>query len=142
MKFPAHPRSTGSRFRLLYLGTDLELIAAIRQMLTEPDCRLLACSDRESAILFLRSEIPYDLLLIDLEWRGKEGLKLAQVTHSLRHRKRMPIILVTTRKLSRDMKTLARKAGVNECVTKTPDIGAVSEAIKRVMVMSDERAGN
>jgi len=136
------PRSTGSKFRLLYLGTDLELMAAMRQVLSKLYCRLVACSDRESAILFLRSEIPYDLLLIDLEWRGKEGLKLAQLAHSLRHRKRMPIILVTTRKLSSHMKTSARKAGVNECVTKTPDIGAVSEAIKRVMVMSDERAGN
>ena len=142
MQVPARPRSTELKVRLLYLGTDLELMAAMRQVLTEPDCRLLACSDRESAILFLRSEIPYDLLLIDHEWRGKEGLKLSQLAHSLGHRKRMPIILVTTRKLSSDMKTLARKAAVNECVTKTPDIGAVSEAIKRVMVMSDERAGN
>jgi CheY-like chemotaxis protein len=142
MQAPTRPRSTGSSFRLLYLGTDLELMAAMRQVLTELDCLLVACSDRESAILFLRSEIPYDLLLIDLEWRGKEGLKLARLAHSLRHRKRMPIILVTTRKLSSDMKTLARKAGVNECVTKTPDLGALSEAIKRVMVMSDERAGN
>jgi DNA-binding response OmpR family regulator len=142
MQAPTRPRSTGSKFRLLYLGTDLELMAAMRQVLTEPDYRLVASSDRESAILFLRSEIPYDLLLIDLEWRGKEGLKLARLAHSLRHRKRMPIILVTTRKLSSHMKTLARKAAVNKCVTKTPDMGALSEAIKRVMVMSDERAGN
>ncbi len=125
------PRSTESKFRLLYLGTDLELMAAVRQALTEPDYRLVACSDRESAILFLRSEIPYDLLLIDLEWRGKEGLKLARLAHSLRHRKRMPIILLTARKLRSDIRTLARKAGVKECVKKTPDIGAVSEAIKR-----------
>jgi DNA-binding response OmpR family regulator len=133
MQAPTRPRSTESKFRLLYLGTDLELMAAVRQALTEPDYRLVACSDRESAILFLKSEIPYHLLLIDLEWRGKEGLKLARLARSLRHRKRMPIILVTAKKMSGDMKTLARKAGVNECVTKTRDMEAVSEAIKRVM---------
>jgi CheY-like chemotaxis protein len=116
----------------LYLGTDLELIAAVRQVLTEPDYRLVTCSHREGAVLFLRSEIPYDLLLIDLEWRGKEGLKLARIAHSLRHRKRMPIILVAATELSSDLKVSARKAGMNKCVTKTtPDVDALSQAIRQ-----------
>ena len=127
------PRSTESKFRLLYLGTNLELIAAVRQVLTEPDYRLVACSDHEGAILFLRSQIPYDLLLIDLEWRGREGLKLARLTHSLRHRKRMPIILVAATELSTRLKLLARKAGVNKCLMKTPDMGAVSETIRQMI---------
>jgi response regulator RpfG family c-di-GMP phosphodiesterase len=127
------PRTTESKFRLLYLGTDLELMAAVRQVLTEPDYRLVACSDRESSILFLKSEIPYNLLLIDLEWRGREGLKLARLAHSLRHRKRMPTILVAANELSSRLKALARKAGVSECVTKAPDVGAVSEAVRQVI---------
>jgi response regulator RpfG family c-di-GMP phosphodiesterase len=133
MQAPTCPSLTESKVRLLYVGTDLELITAIRQVLTEPEYWLVACSDQESAILFLRSEIPYDLLLIDLEWRGKEGLKLARLAHSLRHRRRMPIILVTAKKLSSAMNTSARRAGVKECVTKTPDMGAVSEAIRERM---------
>jgi DNA-binding response OmpR family regulator len=133
MQAPARPRSTESKFRVLYLGTDLELMAAVRQVLTEPDYRLVTCSDHQSAILFLRSEIPYDLLLIDLEWRRNEGLKLARLARSLRHRKRMPIILVTARKLSSATKASARKAGVNESLTKTPDLGAVSEAIRHLI---------
>ena len=132
MQAPARPPSTESKFRLLYLGTDLELIAAVRQVLTEPDYRLVACSDRETAILFLKCEIPYQLLLIDLEWRGMEALKLARLAHSLRHRKRMPIIVVAT-ELSSDLKASARKAGVSECVTKTPDVGMVSQAIRQVI---------
>jgi DNA-binding response OmpR family regulator len=133
MQAPTHSRSTKSELRLLYLGADLGLIAAVRQVLTEPNYWLVTCGDRESAILFLRSEIPYDLLLIDLDWRGKEGLKLARLAHSLRHRKRMPIVLVTARKLNSDMKTSARRAGVKECVTKKPDMGAVSEAIRQML---------
>jgi len=127
------PRSTESKSRLLYLGTDLELIAALRQVLTEPDYRLVACSDRDSCILFLKSDIPYHLLLIDLEWQGTEGLKLARLAHSLRHRKRMPIILVATTELSSRLKALAHKDGVNECVTKSPDMSALSEAIRQIM---------
>jgi DNA-binding response OmpR family regulator len=81
---------------------------------------------------FSKSEIPYHLLLLDLEWRGKEGLKLARLARSLRHRKRMPIVLVAATELSSRLKALARKAGVNEWVTKTPDMGSVIEAIRRM----------
>jgi PleD family two-component response regulator len=128
----AHAQSTESKFRLLYLGSDLALIAALRKVLTEPDYRLVACSDRGSAVMFLKSEIPYDLLLIDLEWRGREGLKLAQLTGSLTQRKRMPIILVGV-ELSKHTMKLASRAGVNKCVTKTPDMGAVSEMIRQMI---------
>ena len=93
MQSHACPRTTESKFRILYLGADLKLTAALRKVLTESDYRLVACADHASAILFLRSEIRYDLLLIDFEWREKEGLEVAQLAHSLSHRKRMPIIL-------------------------------------------------
>jgi hypothetical protein len=62
----ARPPSTNSRYRLLYLGNDRELIGALRQVLTEPDYHLVAGSDWGSVVLFLQSEIAYDLLLIDL----------------------------------------------------------------------------
>jgi response regulator RpfG family c-di-GMP phosphodiesterase len=126
------PRSAESKFRILYLGTDLKLIAALRQVLTEPDYQLVAGADHGGAILFLRSEIPYDLLLIDFEWRGKEGLELAQLAHSLTSRKRMPIILVSPTELSSRLKKSAREASVSKCVTKTPDAEVVSQTIRQL----------
>jgi PleD family two-component response regulator len=128
----ACPRSTKSKYRLLYLGTDVELIAALRQVLTEPDYVLVACSDWGSVVMFLKSEIPYDAVLLDLEWRGTEGLKLAPLAGSLRHRKRMPIIAIATQ-LNNDVQTLARKAGVKEYVTKTPNMGTAAEAIRKII---------
>ena len=133
MLAPKRPRPGKSKFRVLYLGSDLALMAAVRQILTQPDYQVVTCSDRESAVLFLRSKIPYDLLLIDLEWRGKDGLKLARLAHSLRHRKRMPKILVSSIDLSSDLKALARKAGVNEYVMKSLPAGRVIEAIRRTV---------
>ncbi|HEV7798473.1 MAG TPA: response regulator [Pyrinomonadaceae bacterium] len=117
----------------MYLGTDLKLIAAVRQVLTVRDYRLIACSDRGGAVMFLESEIPYDLLLIDLEWQGTEGLKMAQLARSLRHRKRMPTILVTPTKLSNKLKTLAREAGISKYVTKTSEGIVLSEAIRQLI---------
>jgi len=125
----------------LYLGADLELIAAVRRVFTEPDYRLVTCSDGESAVLFLKSEIQYDLMLIDFDWRGMEGLDLTRLARSLGHRKQMPIILVAAKRLSSDKRSLARKSGVKECVTKTGDMGAVSDAILRLIGIPGGRAG-
>ena len=132
MRASVRPRSTESRFRLLYLGHDLELISALKKSLGKGTHVLVSCSDRESAIMFLKSDIPYQLLLIDFEWREREGLKVASLARLLKHRKRMPIVLVTASELSRRLKAMARNAGVNECVTKTPDMGAVIERIRRL----------
>ena len=121
----AGPRATQSKFRLLYFGADLKLIAVVQQALTKPDYQLVTSSNYDDAVLFLRSRIPYDLLLIDFEWREKEGLKLARRAHSIRHRKRMPIVLVAKKEPGNEMKMMARQAGVTEWILKTEDVGEV-----------------
>ena len=121
---------TEPEFRLLYLGNDIKLIATLRQVLAEPVYRLVTCSDRESAVLFLKSDIPYEVLLIDLEWRGKNGLEVARLARNLRHRKRMPIVLLAGAKLNRRRQTVAAEAGVTTWMLKTEKI---AEVIKRVM---------
>jgi CheY-like chemotaxis protein len=120
----------------LYLGTDLELIATMRRVLAESDYQLVACADRESCILFLKSDIQYRLLLIDLEWQGTDGLKLAQLAHSLRHRKSMPTVLVAPTRLPRHLSALARDAGVDECVIKTKDMSGVAQTVTRLLEIS------
>lgn len=121
----AGPRVSESKFRLLYFGADLKLITALKQTLTKPTYQLVTSSNYEDAVLFLRSRIPYHLLLIDFEWREAEGLKLARRARSLRHRKRMPIVVVAAKDPGRETKMLARKAGVTEWVLKTEDVGEV-----------------
>ena len=126
-----HPRSTESKYRVLYLGDDLQFIAAFREAVSETEYRLVACADHGSAELFLKSDIPYDLMLIDHDWRGTEGLKLAQLAHSQRHRKRMPMALVSSTKLNQETEALAQKAGMAECVLKSSDM---RELLSRVIV--------
>ena len=132
MRDSVRPRSAESTFRVLYLGNDLELISALKEALGKETHVLVSCSDRESAITFLKSDIPYQLLLIDFEWREREGLKLASLARLLKHRKLMPVVLVIRTELSRGLRILERNAGVNECVLKTPDMGAIIETIRRL----------
>jgi PleD family two-component response regulator len=60
-------------------------------------------------------------------------LELARLAHSLEHRRDMPIVLLTPTESDRAAQTSALKAGVNEWVTKTPDMLAVSNAIRRLL---------
>ena len=120
-----------SEVRVLYVGCDVGLVIVLRNVLREPGYRIVTCPDRGSAILFLKSEIPYHLLLIDLEWRGTEGLKLAQLAHSLRHRKQMATLLVAATKLDRHLELVAHEAGIAECMIKTRDMSGVTKVMKR-----------
>ena len=129
-----HPLAAASTFRVLYVGNDLEFIARFREQVSERDYHLVAGSDHGSITVFLKSDIRYDLLLIDHNWRGNEGLKLAGLSRSQRHRKRMPIVLLSAASLDAETKALARKAGVVECVLKTADL---NELVSRVIVADD-----
>src|SRR5688572_30380333 len=118
----AGARAAEAKFRLLYFGADLKLIAALQQVLTKPDYQLITSSNYDDAVLFLRSRIPYDLLLIDFEWREQEGVQLAHRARANRHRKRMPILLVAATEPSSDTRMLLRQVGVTEWLLKSEDV--------------------
>lgn len=132
------PGSTESKFRLLYLGNDLDLIAASRKALAEAEYGLVACSDWGSATLFLKSEIQYNALLIDFDWSGGKGVELAGLARSLRHRKRIPIILVAA-KSTDILKRVASEAGIKHCVIKTGDAKNLSDVVIRFGTKSRPR---
>jgi len=130
MLAPARLILTESKSRLLYLGNDLKFITALRQALDEAVYLLVTCADREGALLFLKSNIPYEVLLIDFAWRKKDGLEVARLARKLAHRKRMPIVLIGGARLSRQMRGVAEEAGVTLCVLKTQD---VPEVLRRLI---------
>ena len=129
----AHPFATRSTFRVLYVGNDLKFIARFREAVSESVYHLVAGSDHGAITLFLKSDIHYDLMLIDHDWRGNEGLQLARLARSQGHRKEMPIVLLSTASLDDETKTLARKERV-ECAVKTADL---SELVSRAIVADD-----
>jgi hypothetical protein len=61
-------------------------------------------------------------------------VEIARLARKLRHRKRMPIVLLAGARLSRQAfihkKAVAAKAGVTMCLLKTQEVG---EVIKRVL---------
>ncbi|MFS8086962.1 MAG: hypothetical protein ACMG6H_15120 [Acidobacteriota bacterium] len=91
----------------------------------------MSCPDRGSAILFLKGDARYHLLLFELEQRGTTGLELASLARSLPHRQQLPIIIVAEEEVTDRLDELARSAGANECLAKTGDISVAAESIQR-----------
>jgi len=72
-------------------------------------------------------------LLFDLELHGSTGLKLARLAQSLPHRRRTPKVIATSNEITGSLEELARKAGVNECLTQTEDADELSRTIMRLL---------
>jgi CheY-like chemotaxis protein len=113
-------------FRLLYVGSDQQWLAALREVLREPEHHIVSCPDRGSAILFLKGDARYHLLLFELDLGGTTGLELASLARSLPHRELLPIIIVTEDEVTDKLEELARSAGASECLTKTGEVAAAS----------------
>ena len=118
-------------FRLLYVGSDQQWLAALRKFLRKPEYHIVSCPDRGSAILFLKGEARYRLLLFELELRGTTGLELATLARSLPHREHLPILIVVGEEITDQLEELARRAGANECLTKTGDIAVAAASVQR-----------
>jgi CheY-like chemotaxis protein len=118
-------------FRLLYVGSDQPWLAALRKVLRKPEFHFVSCQDRGAAVLFLRGDPEYHLLLFELELRDKRGLELTRLARSLPHRRRLPIIIVADEEITAQLAKLARRTGANEYLTKTGDISVAAESVQR-----------
>lgn len=117
--------SEGARFRLLYVGGDLEFLRALRKVLIKPEYHIVSCPHVGSAILFLEGNPRYDLLMFELELRG---LELTQLARSLSHREHVPIVMVTTNEIVGGFGRLPRNSRVDKWVSKQ-DLDAVPEIL-------------
>ena len=135
MLWPTHrlpPVQPESRFRILYVGTDMEMLAALRRVLRKPEYHIVSCPDRGSAILFLEGDARYNLLLFELELHGKTGLELTQLARSLPYRAHLPIVIVTAKEVIGVSEGLVRNSGADEWVSKR-DLAAVPQTITRLL---------
>lgn len=104
-----------ARFRLLYVGGDLDFLRALRRVLTKPEYHIVSCPHVGSAIDFLNGNPRYDLLIFELELRG---LELAKLARSLSHREHLPIVMATANEVVGGFGKRSRSSRVDEWVSK------------------------
>ena len=118
-----------ARFRILYVGSDIEFLRALRKVLIGPDYHIVSCPHVGSAIDFLKGNPRYDLLMFELELRGLELTKLAR---SLSHREYLPIVMVTANAIVGGLGKLARNWRIDEWMSKQ-NSAAVPEILIKLL---------
>jgi CheY-like chemotaxis protein len=113
------------------------LVAALGRTLRRPDYEIVACPDSGSAILFLKGNPVYHLLLFELEVRGSTALELAQLARSLSHRDHLPIVILTSNEMVGELEAHALNLPIAEWITKK-DLPTVSQIIRLLELGTNE----
>lgn len=115
----------------ILLVEDTEIVAdAIRETLECEGWRVETCADGYVALLLIKGEARYDLILLDNELPNVNGLELARRARELPHRERTPIIMLSASECVRD----AFLAGANMFLRKPQDIGKIVETASRLLI--------
>jgi len=132
---PAHDQPSGNRsselsLRALYVGSDVDVLVALRTSFKRPEYQIVSCPDRGSATVFLKSDIPYHAFLFDIQMRDGAALDLVRLTNSLAHRQGTANIVVAE-EVTDELRRLADSAGADQCIEKTNDVLGIIEALAR-----------
>jgi DNA-binding response OmpR family regulator len=110
--------------RILYVGRDLALLASLRELLT--DCYIVRSPSGGVACTFMKSEIAYQLFLVDEQLMDMTGLELIRIAREVKHRERTPIIILTRERL--------RGVGKGVFCERPDNIKMLVRVIKRLLV--------
>ena len=98
-------------------------------MLEHQGWQVETCADGNSALEKISSEAHYDLLLIDCDLSGVNGLELVRRARKLAHRARTPIVMLS----ASPVEAAAREAGANVFLLKPRDVTSLIETITRLL---------
>jgi len=114
----------------ILLVEDNQMVAgAVRETLELKGWMVETCSDGSDALERIASDAHYDLLLVDCELPGVNGIELVGRARKLTHRSRTPIIMFS----ANPVEAAALQAGADEFLPKPQGISALVETIIRLL---------
>jgi len=115
--------------RILHVE-DNELVAGIvKETLEDQGWRVDRCANGNDALEKISSEADYDLLLIDYDLPGLNGIELVRRARQMAHRSRTPIVMLS----ASVVEAAAREVGADMFLHKPQDIGALAEMITHLL---------
>jgi CheY-like chemotaxis protein len=108
---------------------------AVRYALETEGWLVEGCDNGAAALAKIESGAHYDLLILDNELPGINGIDLITRTKTLAHRQRTPIIMLSASDVERD----ARRAGASAFLRKPQEIPALAETIARLLARQRDK---
>jgi CheY-like chemotaxis protein len=131
-------KQSRTRTMTILLVEDNEMVAgAVTETLETKGWAVETCSDGTTALEKIASDAHYDLLLMDYDLPGVNGIELVHRARKLAHRSRTPIIVLS----ATPVEAAALKAGADEFLQKPQGVSSLVERISRLLGEREEEAG-
>jgi len=120
------PRSQGS---ILHVEDDKAVLDVVHDVLGAKGLRVDSCVSGRRALEILRSNTPYDLVIVDNDLPGLSGLELVLRLQAMPHRRKTPVIMLT----GDECETESWRAGVKAFLRKPEGIDELAATIDRLL---------
>jgi len=128
-------RLNSAPLSILHVEDHPMVAKVIREMLEAANYRVELCTDGKAALAKLTGDDHYDMLVIDNELPGLNGLELVRTTRKLTHRRRIPIIMLS----GEDIEKEAWSAGADEFLRKPGGVERITATIERILAAKEHR---
>src|SRR6266446_2553461 len=130
-KQPAEKRinKSTSPIAILHVEDNAQVANLVADMFVGEKWRMESCADGDSALRKLTGKEPYDVLVIDNDLPGLNGLELVQRARNITRRRRTPIIMLSASDCERE----AWRAGVNAFLKKPEQIDELPTTVARLL---------
>jgi len=122
------PRPSTAPFTVLHVEDNPTVAQVVREMLEAASYGVELCMDGKAALAKLTGDDHYDVLVIDNDLPGLNGLELVRTTRRMTHRRRIPIIMLS----GEDIEQQAWSAGTDEILRKPEGIERIASTIGRI----------
>lgn len=148
LRTPAEPRRSSLMFRepheaaptrvvrILHAEDDALVAAAVREALRGEGWRVSTYADGPAALGEIEGPEHYDLLIIDKQLPGADGLELVARARELPHRQHVPIIMLSA---SGGAAREARRAGASAFLRKPEEMPALAETVARLLARTPKQ---
>lgn len=125
-----HERKAVRPTKILHVEDDETIAAMTKEMLQDQiGWQVETCFNGDAALKRISSEAHYDLLLVDYELPGVNGLELVRRARQLAHRSQIPIIVLSASAVEAE----AREAGADQFLYKPQDVNSLVESVTRLL---------
>ena len=129
------PERAAAQIRILHVEDNKAVANLVKETLGLEGWNIEACADGNLALQKLSSHTHYDLILLDNDLPGMNGLELVKQTRAMTHRLRTPIIMLSATVDD----AMAQAAGAEVALRKPEDIPSLADTVRR-LVKSEESA--
>jgi CheY-like chemotaxis protein/tetratricopeptide (TPR) repeat protein len=131
----ARPAPATSEISILHVEDNKVVARLIQDTLGAEAMHVDTCLSGTTALEILKSEAPYDVIIVDNDLPGLSGLELVLRVRSMARRRNTPIIMLS----GDDCEKEAWRAGVNAFLRKPDAVDQVASTITRLLEENRER---